>query len=98
MGLTTIYGAVIASGLMIMIISKFFGKLVRFFPPVVTGSVVTTIGITLIPVAMNNMAGGEGSADYGSVSNVCFSIWYTHFKLFFYNDSLLVLFVLFLYY
>ncbi|GIN38129.1 nucleobase:cation symporter-2 family protein [Heyndrickxia oleronia] len=70
-GLTTIYGAVIASGLMIMIISKFFGKLVRFFPPVVTGSVVTTIGITLIPVAMNNMAGGEGSADYGSVSNVC---------------------------
>ncbi|GIN85720.1 xanthine permease [Heyndrickxia sporothermodurans] len=70
-GLSTVYGAVIASGLLVIIIGKYFGKLVRFFPPVVTGSVVTTIGITLIPVAMNNMAGGEGSADYGSVSNVC---------------------------
>lgn len=42
----------------------------KFFPPVVTGSVVTIIGITLIPVAMNNMAGGEGSADYGSFENL----------------------------
>lgn len=70
-GLTAIYGAVIASGVLVIIIGRFFGKLVRFFPPVVTGSVVTTIGITLIPVAMNNMAGGEGSSDFGSVSNVC---------------------------
>ncbi|MGE8204275.1 nucleobase:cation symporter-2 family protein [Heyndrickxia sp. NPDC080065] len=70
-GITAIYGAVIISGLMIIVVSKFFGKLVRFFPPVVTGSVVTTIGITLIPVAMNNMAGGEGSPEFGSVSNVC---------------------------
>ncbi|MBL5778065.1 purine permease [Bacillus sporothermodurans] len=69
-GITAIYGAVIASGLLIIIISKFFGKLVRFFPPIVTGSVVTTIGITLIPVAMNNMAGGEGNPQFGSLSNV----------------------------
>lgn len=68
--ITAIYGAVIASGLLIIIISKFFGKLVRFFPPIVTGSVVTTIGITLIPVAMNNMAGGEWNPQFGSLSNV----------------------------
>lgn len=69
-GITSIYGSIIVSGLIIMIISQFFGKLVRFFPPVVTGSVVTIIGITLIPVAINNLAGGSGSADYGSLPNL----------------------------
>src|SRR5699024_2525944 len=44
-GISAIYGSVIASGLIIVLISSFFGKLVRFFPPVVTGSVVTVIGI-----------------------------------------------------
>ncbi|MGM9929403.1 MAG: nucleobase:cation symporter-2 family protein [Bacillus sp. (in: firmicutes)] len=69
-GVTSIYGSIIASGLIVMIISKFFGKLVRFFPPVVTGSVVTIIGITLIPVGVNNLAGGQGSADFGSMQNL----------------------------
>ncbi|MBP2241303.1 xanthine permease [Cytobacillus eiseniae] len=69
-GISAIYGAIIVSGVFVVVIGKYFGKLVRFFPPVVTGSVVTIIGITLIPVAMNNMAGGEGSADFGSLSNI----------------------------
>ncbi|MFS0656758.1 xanthine permease PbuX [Bacillus sp. 179-C3.3 HS] len=69
-GVSSIYGSIIASGCIVIVLSFFFGKLVKFFPPVVTGSVVTIIGITLIPVAMNNMAGGEGSADYGSFENL----------------------------
>lgn len=69
-GITSIYGSIIASGLIVMIISGVFGKLVRFFPPVVTGSVVTIIGITLIPVAINNLAGGQGSEDFGSLTNL----------------------------
>ncbi|MCV9888412.1 nucleobase:cation symporter-2 family protein [Metabacillus halosaccharovorans] len=69
-GVSSIYGAILASGLIVILISSVFGKLVRFFPPVVTGSVVTIIGITLIPVAMNNMAGGEGSPDFGSQENL----------------------------
>ncbi|MGE6629664.1 xanthine permease PbuX [Bacillus sp. NPDC077027] len=69
-GIPSIYGSIIASGLLVILLSFFFGKLVQFFPPVVTGSVVTIIGITLIPVAMNNMAGGEGSPDYGSFDNL----------------------------
>lgn len=69
-GISAIYGAILVSGLFVVLISRAFGKLIRFFPPVVTGSVVTIIGITLIPVAMNNMAGGQGSADFGSLSNV----------------------------
>ncbi|CAM3504666.1 nucleobase:cation symporter-2 family protein [Cytobacillus oceanisediminis] len=69
-GISAIYGSILVSGIFVVAISKYFGKLVRFFPPVVTGSVVTIIGITLIPVAMNNMAGGQGSPDFGSLPNI----------------------------
>ncbi|KAB7708954.1 purine permease [Bacillus aerolatus] len=69
-GISAVYGAILASGVFVLLISAFFSRLVRFFPPVVTGSVVTIIGITLIPVAMNNMAGGQGSPDFGSLSNI----------------------------
>ncbi|WP_046180543.1 nucleobase:cation symporter-2 family protein [Domibacillus tundrae] len=69
-GISAIYGAIIASGIFVLLIAPFFSRLVRFFPPVVTGSVVTIIGVTLIPVAMNNMGGGQGSPDFGSAENV----------------------------
>jgi xanthine permease len=69
-GISAIYGSILVSGLFVVLIASVFGKLVRFFPPIVTGSVVTIIGITLIPVAMNNIAGGQGSPDFGSLSNI----------------------------
>jgi len=72
-GVTAIYGAIIVSGAIIIIISSFFSKLVKYFPPVVTGSVVTIIGLTLIPVAIKDMAGGEGSADFGDPKNLLLS-------------------------
>lgn len=58
-GLPAVYGAIICSGLFVVLIANYFSKLVKFFPPVVTGSVVTIIGVTLVPVAINNMAGGQ---------------------------------------
>ncbi len=69
-GISAIYGSIIISGIVVLLISRFFGKLVRFFPPVVTGTVVTIIGITLIPVAIHNMGGGEGASDFGSMTNI----------------------------
>lgn len=69
-GIPSIYGAIIVTGFFILLIATFFSKLVKFFPAVVTGTVVTTIGITLVPVAMNDIAGGQGSADYGSALNL----------------------------
>ncbi|PKG25337.1 nucleobase:cation symporter-2 family protein [Niallia nealsonii] len=69
-GVTAIYGAIIASGIFIVIISSVFSKLVKFFPPIVTGSVVTIIGLTLIPVAINDMAGGQGSENFGDPKNL----------------------------
>ncbi|HEY4566808.1 purine permease [Planococcaceae bacterium Storch 2/2-2] len=69
-GITYIYGAIIASGAIIFLIGGIFGSLVRLFPPVVTGTVVATIGISLLPVAVNNMAGGLGAPDFASGANV----------------------------
>lgn len=69
-GITSIYGAIIVSGIFVIVVSRFFGLLVKFFPPVVTGSVVTIIGITLIPVAINNVGGGQGAPDFGSYTNL----------------------------
>ncbi|MDU2064553.1 MAG: nucleobase:cation symporter-2 family protein [Sporomusaceae bacterium] len=68
-GLPALYGSIICSGFFVVLIAKYFSKLVKFFPPVVTGSVVTIIGVTLVPVAINNMAGGVGSPDFGSLAN-----------------------------
>ncbi|AZB43284.1 purine permease [Bacillus sp. FJAT-42376] len=68
--ISAVYGAILASGLFVLLFAGVFSKIAKFFPPVVTGSVVTIIGITLIPVAMGNMAGGEGSKDFGSAENL----------------------------
>jgi OHCU decarboxylase len=53
-GLTYIYGSVIVAGVFTFLIAPYFGKLIRFFPPVVTGSVIAIIGISLLPVAAND--------------------------------------------
>ncbi|REH77514.1 xanthine permease PbuX [Staphylococcus felis] len=64
-GIDILYGSLFASGILVVVIAPFFASLVRLFPPVVTGSVVTIIGITLMPVAMNYIAGGQETKDYG---------------------------------
>lgn len=71
MGITAIYGAIIASGLFVFLFSGLFGKLIALFPPVVTGSVVTVIGVTLIPVALTDLGGGDAtSPEFGSPTNL----------------------------
>ena len=65
-GLTYILGGVIGAGVIVTILSQFAESLVKFFPPIVTGSVVLVIGITLMPVAMGNAAGGNGAEDFGA--------------------------------
>jgi len=56
-GLAAIYGAVIVAGLFTFLMAPYFGKLIRFLPPVVTGSVITIIGLALLPVAANDAVG-----------------------------------------
>lgn len=66
----SVYGAILSAGLFVVIVARYFSKLIKFFPPVVTGTVVTIIGLTLIPVALNNLAGGQGAEDFASIENV----------------------------
>ncbi|KAB2478887.1 MULTISPECIES: xanthine permease PbuX [Staphylococcus] len=73
-GIDVLYGSLFLSGILVIIIAPFFSQLVRFFPPVVTGSVVTIIGINLMPVAMNYLAGGEGAKDYGNGNNIVLGV------------------------
>jgi OHCU decarboxylase len=74
-GLLVIYGAVIVAGLFTFLIAPFFSKLIRFFPPVVTGSVITIIGIALLPVAAADAAGGAGpDLDPTSGKNLAYAL------------------------
>ena len=74
-GLLVIYGAVIVAGLFTFLIAPFFSKLIRFFPPVVTGSVITIIGIALLPVAAADAAGGAGpTLDPTSGKNLAYAL------------------------
>ncbi|TVX98348.1 nucleobase:cation symporter-2 family protein [Cohnella terricola] len=68
--LATVYGAIIISGIFVLAVAPLYGKLLKFFPKIVTGSVVTIIGLSLIPVAMNNVAGGQGQPDFGEPRNL----------------------------
>lgn len=67
--LPIIFGAVIVAGVLGFIAAPFFSKLVRFFPPVVTGTVITLIGVSLMPVAFGWAQGPNPAAkDYGSTT------------------------------
>ena len=69
-GLPAIYGAVIVAGLVTIPAAPVFGKLIRFFPPVVTGTVILIIGVSLLPVAANWAAGGVGAKNFGAPRNI----------------------------
>ncbi len=67
LGSGAIFGSIIVSGLIVILISGFFSKIRKFFPPLVTGSVITTIGLTLIPVAIGNMGNNIPKPELSSV-------------------------------
>ncbi|MQY00063.1 purine permease [Sinorhizobium medicae] len=70
-GLQSVLGAVIAASLIGLLITPVFSRITRFFPPLVTGIVITTIGLTLMPVAARwAMGGNNSSPDFGSPANI----------------------------
>ena len=69
-GLATLFGAIIASGIIIFFLSFFMDHILKLFPPVVVGTFVTLIGVSLAPTALRDLAGGEGSATFGAPSNL----------------------------
>jgi uric acid transporter len=73
-GLLVIYGAVICAGLFTFLVAPYFSRLIRFFPPVVTGTVITIIGIALLPVAALDVVGGGANPDPGNATNLAYAL------------------------
>lgn len=69
-GLRAILGALIVAGAIGFVLAPMFTRLLRFFPEVVTGTVITVIGLSLLPVSFRWAGGGAGREDFGSVRNV----------------------------
>lgn len=65
-----IMGASIIGGLFETVLGFMLKPLRKFFPPVVTGTVVLSIGLSLISVGVNSFAGGSGAKDFGSLENL----------------------------
>lgn len=74
-GLPAYFGATILGSFIEIVLSRFLKVIMKFFPPIVTGTVVTLIGMTLIPVAIIWSGGGNPTApDFGSIENFLISI------------------------
>lgn len=67
--LATVFGAQLVGGFLAILVGLNVKRLVKFFPPLITGTVVFTIGLSLYPTAVKYMAGGAGSEGYGSWQN-----------------------------
>ena len=69
--INTMYGAIIVAGIFVFLVAGWFSKIKKLFPPVVTGTLITVIGLTLVPVAVQNMGGGNAKAkDFGDAKNL----------------------------
>ncbi|WP_327169463.1 nucleobase:cation symporter-2 family protein [Streptomyces subrutilus] len=69
--LPAIFGATLVAGVVCLLLAPAFRGLVRFFPPVVSGCVITLVGLSLLPVAGTWARGGDVAApDFGSSSNL----------------------------
>ncbi|KGI82167.1 uracil permease [Actinopolyspora erythraea] len=65
--LSIVYGSVLIAGILAFIAAPYFSRLVRFFPPLVNGTVITLIGLSLFPVAIGWIAGNDTEApDFAS--------------------------------
>jgi xanthine permease len=70
-GMPGVYGSMIASGIFGVLIAVPFSSIIRFFPPVVTGSVITIIGLSLISAAAGLIAGEDPTAPgYGDLTGL----------------------------
>ncbi|MBX6764277.1 MAG: purine/pyrimidine permease [Rubrobacteraceae bacterium] len=75
-GLLVIYGSIIVAGIFTFLLAPYFSRIIRFFPPVVTGTVITVIGVTLVPVAIQDAGGGDPSApSFGSLQNITLALF-----------------------
>lgn len=73
-GIPAYFGGSMLASLLEIVMSYFVKPLMKYFPPVVTGSVITLLGATLMSAAMDWVAGGAGAEDYGSPLNLLIAV------------------------
>ncbi len=84
-GISHLFGSVIACGFITILIAPVFSRLLKFFPPVVIGSLITIIGVSLMPAAAIWLGGGNpDAADFGSVPNLLLGLATIAITLFIY--------------
>ncbi|MCI6152027.1 MAG: purine permease [Fusobacterium perfoetens] len=81
--LPILFGSQIMGGIVSILIGGYLKKIRKFFPPLVAGTVVFSIGLSLFPIGINYMAGGVGSPTYGSYENWAISLIVLGIVLFF---------------
>ena len=74
-GLPGIIGATILGSFVGIFLSFIIRPVMKLFPPLVTGTVITLIGLTLLPVSMDWAAGGSGSLNYGNLINISIAMF-----------------------
>lgn len=84
-GLSYVFGGVIAAGALTILVSSIFSRLLKLFPPVVIGSLITVIGVSLMPAAAIWLGGGNPDAsDFGSTPNLLLGLFTIAVTLFVY--------------
>ncbi|MDC4233826.1 purine/pyrimidine permease [Actinomyces sp. B33] len=78
-GLATMYGSIIAAGLIVFFVAPYFAKLLKFFPPVVTGTLLTVMGVTLIAVSAGDIVAWGASSPDGpdpaaTIRGLCYAL------------------------
>ena len=68
-GIAEIFGAQLCGGIAAILIGFYARRIRKLFPPLITGTVVFTIGLSLYPTAITYMAGGSGNPNFGSWQN-----------------------------
>ncbi|HCT15585.1 MAG TPA: purine permease, partial [Corynebacterium nuruki] len=74
-GVTAIYGSVIVTGVVMILVAPLFAKIVRYFPPLVTGTIITVVGLSLLSVAAGWVFNGSAAeSDRGTTQNFLLAV------------------------
>lgn len=73
-GMAALFGATILAGLVTILLAPLWGKLLKYFPPVVTGTIIAIIGVSLVPTSADLIQGDKGDPGYNNLSSFLLAI------------------------
>ncbi len=76
-GARAIFGAIMAAGIISMLIAPFISRMLRFFPPVVTGTIILVIGVSLMRIGINWIFGNPVGPTAPQIIDPAHAAWLT---------------------